>query len=53
MDATKEGGAMLRVEFPKGDYIASPPSDDAITPATPASAAPSPGAAPPAASSGP
>ncbi len=25
MDATKDGGAMLRVEFPKGDYVRSPP----------------------------
>jgi hypothetical protein len=25
MDATKEGGAMLRVEFPKGDYAKAPP----------------------------
>jgi hypothetical protein len=43
MDATKEGGAMLRVEFPKGDYvrvIAAPhpaaepaPSEDADAPA--------------------
>jgi hypothetical protein len=26
MDATKEGGAMLRVEFPKGDYVRVAPS---------------------------
>jgi hypothetical protein len=25
MDATKEGGAMLRVEFPKGDYVRMAP----------------------------
>jgi hypothetical protein len=25
MDATKEGGAMLRVEFPKGDYVRMTP----------------------------
>jgi hypothetical protein len=47
MDATKDGGAMLRVEFPKGDYAPAPspaaaewdsapptPQDDEDTPAT-------------------
>jgi hypothetical protein len=30
MDATKEGGAMLRVEFPKGAYVrVTPPAPDA------------------------
>ena len=45
MDAAKEGGAVLRIEFPKGDYVPSTPalpSSDSI-PAPPASA----GAAPP------
>ncbi len=35
MDATKDGGAMLRVEFPKGDYIAGA----SAAPAAPAASA--------------
>jgi hypothetical protein len=34
MDATKDGGAMLRVEFPKGDYL----SDRTVIPLVPAPA---------------
>lgn len=40
MDATKDGGAMLRVEFPKGDYVRNPP------PAAPAAASAGEGDAP-------
>jgi len=43
MDATKDGGAMLRVEFPKGDYLSGAP---APSPRVPASAAPPTAAAP-------
>jgi hypothetical protein len=49
MDATKDGGAMLRVEFPKGDYLAGAPSPAASAPASsaaPAAPAASPAAAP-------
>jgi hypothetical protein len=46
MDATKDGGAMLRIEFPKGDYLAGAPSPAAPTPptapASPTAAAPAP-----------
>ncbi len=38
MDATKDGGAMLRVEFPKGDYLAGAPSP--VSPAAPMSPTP-------------
>lgn len=34
MDATKDGGAMLRVEFPKGDYVRNPPPASAPAPAS-------------------
>jgi hypothetical protein len=34
MDATKDGGAMLRVEFPKGDYVRNPPPAPAPAPAS-------------------
>jgi hypothetical protein len=50
MDATKDGGAMLRVEFPKGDYLPDAPPAPAVTPAD---AATSPNAPAPAASSAP
>jgi hypothetical protein len=42
MDATKDGGAMLRVEFPKGDYLggASPPPPAAPAPAPASSGSP-------------
>lgn len=54
MDAAKDGAAMLRIEFPKGDYLpASTMSDGALAPTTQvtgtapvSSAAPAPGAAP-------
>lgn len=42
MDSTKDGGAMLRIEFPKGDYLPgqgaapAPPADTAPSPAAPA-----------------
>ncbi len=36
MDATKDGGAMLRVEFPKGDYVRNPPPPAAVPGAAPA-----------------
>jgi hypothetical protein len=45
MDAAKEGGAVLRIEFPKGDYVpsASAPaasaSDSSPTPPAPATSA--------------
>jgi hypothetical protein len=43
MDATKDGGALLRVEFPKGDYIAgSPAAPAASTTPPPAASAPAP-----------
>jgi hypothetical protein len=32
MDATKDGGAMLRVEFPKGDYVRGAPAPPAPDP---------------------
>ncbi len=41
MDAAKDGGAMLRIEFPKGDYLPAgsepppPPAPEATTPAPP------------------
>jgi len=56
MDATKDGGAMLRVEFPKGDYVsggpaapapAAPAPADSATPA-PATSAPAPATSAPA-----
>jgi hypothetical protein len=50
MDATKDGGAMLRVEFPKGDYVSGAPSAAGSTPASSASPAAS-DTAPPATSS--
>jgi hypothetical protein len=41
MDAAKDGGAMLRIEFPKGDYLPAadmpPPPPAATAPAPPAS----------------
>ncbi len=41
MDATKDGGAMLRIEFPKGDYLAGAPSPaPPAAPSAPASPAP-------------
>lgn len=52
MDATKDGGAMLRVEFPKGDYISGGPAAPApVAPAestTPAPAASAPATSAPA-----
>ncbi|HEY1693679.1 MAG TPA: hypothetical protein VGG39_16035 [Polyangiaceae bacterium] len=46
MDATKEGGAMLRIDFPKGDYL--PMQGNAPTaPAPPSSPPPAPAAPPP------
>ena len=41
MDATKDGGAMLRIEFPKGDYLPGEgsPAPPAAAPPTPAPAA--------------
>lgn len=39
MDATKDGGAMLRVEFPKGGYLSDSPPPSAATPTTPVSSA--------------
>ena len=50
MDATKDGGAMLRVEFPKGDYLPGAPATPAVTPADGTT---SPNAPAPAASSAP
>jgi hypothetical protein len=50
MDAAKDGGAMLRIEFPKGDYLPggqATPSPSASSSQPPTSPAPS--AAPPAA----
>jgi hypothetical protein len=51
MDAAKEGGSMLRIEFPKGDYLPMsemPPAPPvAATPAPPAPASPAPPAPPP------
>jgi hypothetical protein len=55
MDATKDGGAMLRVEFPKGDYLsgapalvpmAAAPTGPAPSGTTPAPASSSPSPAP-------
>jgi hypothetical protein len=40
MDATKDGGAMLRIEFPKGDYLSGASAVPATSPATASSAAP-------------
>jgi hypothetical protein len=44
MDAAKDGGAVLRIEFPKGDYVPSAPalpsSDSTPAPTASASAAP-------------
>ncbi len=52
MDGTKDGGGMLRVEFPKGDYIsggpAAPPPAAPSASTTAAPAAPVPAAATPA-----
>ncbi len=50
MDATKDGGAMLRIEFPKGDYISGGPAAPApVAPAaSAASTAPAPAASAPA-----
>ena len=45
MDAAKDGGAMLRIEFPKGDYL---PADSTAPPPPPATSA-TPPATPPAA----
>lgn len=36
MDATKDGGAILRVEFPKGDYVRNPPPAAAVPGSAPA-----------------
>jgi hypothetical protein len=50
MDATKDGGAMLRIEFPKGDYLGgttvAPPADSGAAPASPPASAPTTSAAP-------
>jgi hypothetical protein len=49
MDATKDGGAMLRIDMPKGDYLpgAAPPTPPTPpTPPVPPAAAPSPTPAP-------
>jgi hypothetical protein len=51
MDATKEGGAMLRIDFAKGDYLPGaaappPPAGPAATPAPPPTTAPAPAATP-------
>jgi len=35
MDATKDGGAMLLVEFPKGDYVRNPPPPAAVPDSAP------------------
>jgi hypothetical protein len=52
MDATKDGGAMLRIEFPKGDYLEGAPSP--APPAAPAApTAPTPPASPTAAAPAP
>lgn len=56
MDATKDGGAMLRVEFPKGDYLSGGgPAAPAPAPSSPApSATPAPAdSTPPPATSAP
>ena len=44
MDAAKDGGAMLRIEFPRGDYLPGEPSATPAppTPAPPADAKPAP-----------
>jgi hypothetical protein len=50
MDAAKEGGSMLRIEFPKGDYlpmaVSAPPPPVATTPAPPTAASAAPPASP-------
>jgi hypothetical protein len=45
MDAAKDGGAMLRIEFPKGDYLPM----ESSPPPPPAASSPAPPAVPPAA----
>jgi hypothetical protein len=51
MDAAKDGGAMLRIEFPKGDYLpmemAPPPPPAATSLAPPGAPSGAPAAAPP------
>ena len=51
MEATKDGGAMLRIEFPKGDYLPVEAPTAVSPPASPSTQAPAttqtPGAAPP------
>jgi hypothetical protein len=41
MDAAKDGGAVMRIEFPKGDYLPSAPSGEAAAgaPGSPAASA--------------
>ena len=61
MDATKDGGAMLRIEFPKGDYLGgaasaepAPAPDGQVRLVPPAASTPSPSPnAPPASSAAP
>ena len=48
MDATKDGGAMLRVEFPKGDYLGAAPALEPIAAAPAASGTPAPASSAPA-----
>ena len=51
MDAAKDGGAMLRIEFPKGDYLpvdaTAPPPPTTSAPPPPATTAPAPPATTP------
>jgi hypothetical protein len=50
LDATKEGGSMLRIDFPRGDYL--PSVDAPLVPAPRTAPAPAPAAAPGAAPAG-
>jgi hypothetical protein len=48
MDASKDGGAMMRIEFPKGSYLPAAPGPQPSEPSSnPPSATPSPGSGPP------
>ena len=46
MDAAKDGGAMLRIEFPKGDYLPGQPAPPAPAPPASSTQAPAPPASP-------
>ena len=46
MDAAKDGGAMLRIEFPRGDYLPSETMERPAPPVTSPAAQPTPAAAP-------